>query len=151
MLARGGGGERRSEGGEVGGDDSGEHCGVRRIQGSKSDYQLVSEARLRCSLAFTATFYVRWLDNDPALQGPRGPRRSAKSCPPPPLKCQHPRTATQREENTTPVQCGSQEVKSQLLKSSFGAESFNHFNRRVIYSTDPSKAKLGTRRIINQT
>lgn len=27
-------------------DDSGAHCGVRQIQGSKSDYQLVSEARL---------------------------------------------------------------------------------------------------------
>lgn len=43
--------------GEAGDDDSGAHCGVRRIQGSKSDYQLVSEARLRCSLAFRATFY----------------------------------------------------------------------------------------------
>ena len=40
-------------------DDSGAHCGVRRIQESKSDYQLVSEARLRYSLAFTATFYFR--------------------------------------------------------------------------------------------
>lgn len=39
------------------GDDSGAHCGVQPIQRSKSDYQLVSEARLRCSLAFRATVY----------------------------------------------------------------------------------------------
>lgn len=50
-----GAGERRA-----GADDSEVHCGVRRIQGSKSDYQLVSEARLRYSLAFRATFYFRW-------------------------------------------------------------------------------------------
>lgn len=48
MLARG----------KVRADDSGAHCGVRRIQGSKSDYQLVSEVRLRCSLAFRETFLL---------------------------------------------------------------------------------------------
>lgn len=48
--------KRRGRGGR---HDSGAHCGVRRIQGSKSDYQLVSEARLRYSLAFTATFYFQ--------------------------------------------------------------------------------------------
>lgn len=62
--------------GKVRDDDSGAHCGVRRILGSKSDYQLVSEARLRCSLAFRATFYFRWRDNDPDLRAhtaPEGP------------------------------------------------------------------------------
>lgn len=44
--------------GEAGDSDSGVHCEVRRIQGSKSDYQLVSEARLRYSLAFRATFLL---------------------------------------------------------------------------------------------
>lgn len=70
--------------GEAGDDDSGAHCGVRRIQGSKSDYQLVSEARLRYSLAFRATFYFRWLDNDPPLQAraaPEGPTNSGPEAP----------------------------------------------------------------------
>lgn len=66
----GAGGRRAAERGD---DDSAVHCGGRRIQGSKSDYQLVSEARLRCSLTFRATFYFRWLDNDPALQAHAAP------------------------------------------------------------------------------
>lgn len=67
------GGDAGGGGGAARGDDSGVHCGVRRIQGTKSDYQLVSEARLRCSLAFRATFYFRWLDNDPRSPGPTQP------------------------------------------------------------------------------
>lgn len=72
MLARG------PARGEAGDDDSGAHCGVRRIQGSKSDYQLVSEARLRYSLAFRATFYFRCetMTPPPPLQAhaaPEGP------------------------------------------------------------------------------
>lgn len=76
MLARG------PARGEAGDDDSGAHCGVRWIQGSKSDYQLVSEARLRYSLAFRATFYFRWLDNDPPLQARAGTEGLASSSSP---------------------------------------------------------------------
>lgn len=82
MLARG------PARGKAGDDDSGAHCGVRRIQGSKSDYQLVSEARLRCSLAFRATFYFRWLDNDPAFQAHAAPEGPSALLPKPP----HPET-----------------------------------------------------------
>lgn len=44
---------------------------LRRIQGSKSDYQLVSEARLTYSLAFTATFYFQ-CRSAPKKSAPRG-------------------------------------------------------------------------------
>lgn len=66
--------------GETGDDDTGVHCGVRRIQGSKSDYQLVSEARLRYSLAFKVTFYFRCETMAP-LHGPTKSKRGQELFP----------------------------------------------------------------------
>lgn len=83
-------------------DDSGAHCGVRQIQGSKSDYQLVSEARLRYSLAFKATFYFRCETMTP-LHGPtQAPEGLANSSP----GAQHPETTQHSEvqDHRTPMQ-----------------------------------------------
>lgn len=63
-------------------DDTGAHCGVRRIEGSKSDYQLVSEARLRYSLAFTVTFYCPRETMAPLQRGPAKSRRGARDSSP---------------------------------------------------------------------
>lgn len=86
--------------GEAGGDDdSGAHCGVRRIQGSKSDYQLVSEARLRCSLAFRRNFLLCDGETMTPLHGPTQPQRGARATPPsatPP----HPETTQQQNDST---------------------------------------------------